>query len=58
MIIETKNLMTLNNFAKLKNIARQRAYKIVSSNKVDCIKINGVKFIIMNWEANEYQRSK
>ena len=50
--------MTLSNFAKLKGIARQRAYKLVDAKRLDCIEIDGVKFIVMNDKAKEYQKPK
>jgi len=58
MKIDITKLMTLSNFAKLKGIARQRAYKLVDAKRLDCIEIDGVKFIVMNDKAKEYQKPK
>jgi len=56
MKIDIKKLITLNNYAKLKGIARQRAYKLADSNRIDCLEIDGVKFIMLNEKALNYKR--
>ena len=56
MKIDTKTLKTYNNFGKMKNISRQRVYKLVEAGRFDTIEIDGVKFIIMNSKAVKYKK--
>ena len=56
MKIDTNELKTFNNFGKLKNISRQRIYKLVEAGKFDTIEIDGVKFIVMNSKAIRYKK--
>jgi len=58
MKIDIDNLVTLKNFGKLKGIARQRVYIMETEGKIDVIKIDGVKFVVLNKQANEFQRRK
>ena len=56
MKVELKKLKTFSNFGKIKNLSRQRVYKLVESGKFDSIDIDGVKFIILNQKATKYKK--
>jgi len=56
MKIEINKLKTFANFGKMKNITRQRIYKLVEAGRFDTIEIDGVKFIVMNSKAINYKK--
>ena len=56
MKLDTNNLKTFANFGKLKNISRQRIYRLVEAGRFDTIEIDGVKFIVMNDKAIKYKK--
>ena len=56
MKIDSKILKTFNNFGKMKNLSRQRVYKLVEVGKLDSIDIDGVRFILMNYKAVNYKK--
>ena len=56
MKIDTNKLKTLNNYAKEKGVARQRAYKLVDAGKIDCVEIDGVKFVLLNDKSKNYRK--
>lgn len=56
MKIDTNILKTFANYGKLKNISRQRIYRLVEAGRFDTIEIDGVKFIVMNDKAIKYKK--
>jgi len=56
MKVEIDSLKTFANFGKMKNISRQRIYRLVEAGRFDTIEIDGVKFIIMNDKAIRYKK--
>ena len=58
MKIETDSLVTLNNFGRIKGISRQRVYIMEAEGKIDVIQIDGVKFVLLNQKAREFQSRK
>ena len=56
MKIDTKLLKTIRKYGDMKNISRQRIYKLVEAGKLDCIDIDGVRFILMNDRAINYKK--
>jgi len=58
MKMDLKALKTFNNYGKLKNLSRQRVYKLVEAGKLDSLEIDGVKFIIMNQKAIKYKKQQ
>ena len=56
MKIDTKSLKTFRNYGDMKNISRQRIYRLVEAGRFDTIEIDGVKFIIMNDKAIKYKK--
>jgi hypothetical protein len=56
MKINTNKLKTVKNYGDMKNISRQRIYKLVEAGKLDSIDIDGVRFIIMNEKAIKYKK--
>jgi hypothetical protein len=58
MKMDLKALKTFNNFGKMKNLSRQRVYKLVEAGKLDSLEIDGVRFIIMNQKAIKYKKQQ
>ena len=56
MKIDINTLKTFANFGKMKNISRQRIYRLVEAGRFDTIEIDRVKFIIMNDKAIKYKK--
>ena len=56
MTVDTKKLLTVSNFAKLKDMSRQHIYRLVDAENLDLVKIDGVSFILLNEKAQELQR--
>lgn len=56
MQINSNKLKTVKNYGDMKNISRQRIYKLVEAGRFDTIEIDGVKFIIMNEKAIKYKK--
>ena len=56
MKIDTKSLKTFKNYGDMKNISRQRIYKLVEAGKLNSIDIDGVRFIIMDETATKYKK--
>lgn len=56
MTVDTKKLLTVSNFAKLKEMSRQHIYRLVDSGNLDLIKIDGVSFILLNEKAEDLKR--
>ena len=56
MKIDIELLKTFTNYGDMKNISRQRIYKLVTAGKLDSIDIDGVRFIIMNEKSNKYKK--
>lgn len=58
MEINIKNLLTISNYAKLKNITRQHAYRLVLNNEINEIKIDDVSFIYLDEKALSFTRKR
>jgi hypothetical protein len=58
MKIDTKLLKTFKNFGNMKNISRQRIYRLAEIGRFDTIEIDGVKFIVMNKKSIEYKKHR
>lgn len=56
MTVDTKKLLTVSNFAKLKEMSRQHIYRLVDAGNLDLIKIDGVSFILLNEKAEDLKR--
>ena len=56
MKINTELLKTIKNYGDMKNISRQRIYKLVEAGKLDSLDIDGVRYIIMNDKAIKYKK--
>ena len=54
--VDITKLMTINNFAKMKNISRQRIYKTLESNHFDIVEIDGVKFVYLSEKSKNYKK--
>jgi len=58
MEINIKNLLTISNYAKLKNITRQHAYRLILNNEINEIKIDDVSFIYLDEKALSFARKR
>ena len=56
MKIDTEKLKTFKNFGVMKNISRQRIYRLAEAGRFDTIEIDGVKFVIINDKAIKYKK--
>jgi len=58
MKINIKKLITISNYAKLKQITRQHVYRLVLSNEIDEVKIDDVAFIYLDDKALSFERKR
>jgi len=58
MQINIKKLITISNYAKLKQITRQHVYRLVLSNEIDEVKIDDVAFIYLDDKALNFERKR
>jgi len=58
MKINIKKLITITNYAKLKQITRQHAYRLVLSSEIDEVKIDDVAFIYLDDKALSFERKR
>jgi hypothetical protein len=58
MKIDTKKLITISNYAKLKNLTRQHVYRLVLSSEINEIKIDDVSFIYLDDKALSFERKR
>jgi len=58
MQINIKKLITISNYAKLKQITRQHVYRLVLSNEIDEVKIDDVAFIYLDDKALSFERKR
>ena len=56
--VDITKLKTINNFAKMKNISRQRIYKTLESNNFDIVEIDGVKFVYLSEKSKNYKKKR
>lgn len=56
MKTDSELLKTFRNFGKMKNISRQRIYKLVEAGRFDTIEIDQVKFIILKEKSIKYKK--
>ncbi len=56
--IDITKLKTINNFAKMKNISKQRIYKTLDSGNFDIVEIDGIKFVYLNEKSKNYKKKK
>lgn len=55
-LIDISKLRTPINYAKDKNVSKQRIYELIGKNRFDVVEIDGTKFIILNEKAKEYRQ--
>lgn len=58
MEIDIKKLITITNYAKMKNITRQHAYRLVLNNEINEVKIDEVSFIYLDEKALLFERKR
>jgi isopentenyldiphosphate isomerase len=58
MEIEINKLITITNYAKLKQITRQHVYRLVMSNEITEVKIDEVAFICLDDKALSFERKR
>jgi hypothetical protein len=58
MEIDIKKLVTITNYAKLKQITRQHVYRLVIGNEITEVKIDDVAFIYLDERALSFERKR
>lgn len=58
MKINTEHLITISNFAKLKNLSRQHVYRLIENEELTLVKIDGINFIYMDDKAEDFVKKR
>lgn len=58
MKINLENLITISNYAKLKSLSRQHVYRLIESNELTLVKIDGISFIFMDDKAKSFIKKR
>jgi hypothetical protein len=58
MLIDKNKLVTISNFAKIKGITRQHAYRLILSKEITEVKIDDVTFIYLDDKAITFERKR
>ena len=58
MKIDINKLVTVTNYAKMKGITRQHAYRLILNNEITEIKIDDVVFIYLDDKALALERKR
>lgn len=58
MKVNIDKLMTVSNYANLKEISRQHIYRLVDNKELTMIKIDGVTFILLDVKALDFVRKR
>jgi hypothetical protein len=56
MLIDKEKLLTVSNFAKIKQMTRQHIYRLAKSEVLTLIEIDGVSFIQLDEKAEKLER--
>ena len=58
MEINIDKLMTISNYAILKKLSRQHVHRLVQCGDINCIIIDGVKFVLLDEKALQFERKR
>jgi|GEM_PF-1243091 len=58
MRIDSTKLKTVSNFAKEKDFARQHVYRLIKSEELNSVQIDGVTFVILDKKAESLDRKR
>lgn len=58
MLIDKNKLVTISNFAKMKEITRQHVYRLIISEEITEVKIDDVSFIYLDNKALTFERKR
>ena len=58
MNVNIDKLLTVSNYANLKEISRQHIYRLVDNQELTMIKIDGVNFILLDEKALDFVRKR
>lgn len=58
MKIDINKLLTISNFAKSKNIARQHVYRLIVSKEITEVKIDNISFVLLDEKAIAFERKR
>ncbi len=58
MLINTEELLTITNFASSKQLSRQHVYRLIESNEITKVEIDGVLFILQDEKAKNFLRKR
>ena len=58
MLLNTEELLTIANFASLKQLSRQHVYRLIESNEITKVEIDGVLFILQDEKSKNFLRKR
>ena len=58
MRIDSNKLKTVTNFAEEKGFTRQHVYRLIKSEELNSIDIDGVRFIIIDEKSKDLKRKR
>ncbi len=58
MLVDKDKLLTVSNFAKLKQMTRQHIYRLAKAGTLTMIDIDGVAFIQLDEKAEQLERQR
>jgi hypothetical protein len=58
MNVDIEKLMTVSNYAKLKDLTRQHVYRLIKSGELTLVEIDGIKFIYLNEKSQDFIRKR
>lgn len=58
MQVDTKQLITVTNFAARKGITRQHVYRLIESGEINAITIDGISFVLLDEKSEKLQRKR
>jgi len=58
MKVDINFLETISNFGKRKGLSRQHIYRLVESNRLNIIKIDGISFVLLDELAQNFERER
>ncbi|NCO64662.1 MAG: hypothetical protein GW772_13050 [Flavobacteriia bacterium] len=58
MTVNIDKLMTVSNYANLKELSRQHVYRLVQNNELTLIEIDGIKFILLDEKAVDFAKKR
>lgn len=58
MIIDSTKLQSVSTFADKKNITRQHVYRLIKTEEINSVTIDGVIFVILDEKSRDFKRKR